>query len=74
MADVGFIFIAYNLRRLMTLTGTSSLVGLLTFTIDVYRLIKALIIHRASNMINQGTFLLSIRKSAKLKIIPIFDT
>jgi hypothetical protein len=73
MADVGFIFIAYNLRRLMTLIGTSRLVGLLARIFDRYLLISASIVHRALKMINQGTFLLSIRKSAKLKIIPHFS-
>ena len=71
-ADVGLIFIAYNLRRLITLIGIAGLIELFSRFIDLCVLVWASIACAVSKMTNHSTLLLSKRKSTKLGYIPTF--
>ena len=72
-ADVGFIFIAYNLRRLITLIGIDGLLERFSRFIDLCLLVKASIECVVFKMTNHSTFLLSKRKSIKLGIYRLLD-
>jgi len=72
LADVGFIVIAYNLRRLITLIGIAGLLELFSLFIDFCLLVKASIECVVSKMTKQSTSLLSKRKSIKLGYVPTF--
>ena len=71
-ADVGFIFIAYNLRRLLTLIGITGLIALFLRFIGLCVSVMAEMMQIRPIMTNQGTLVISIRKSLKLGLSPIF--
>ena len=63
LADVGFIFIAYNLRRLITLIGLKALITLFSPFITLISMIMVELTRLQPYTINQHYFLLPIRKS-----------
>jgi transposase len=62
-ADVGFIFIAYNLRRLMTLIGSKALINLFSPFMTLIGMIMAEFRRLQPHPINQAYFSLPLRKS-----------